>query len=614
MNYLSEEAISWAISELKATTHPFLGITFLACKEQGLPVGKTAPVRLDALTKEHLDRHHRLDPASEFLFQPFRSSKSWVRRNYASTGLQAINTQTFGGVFLHERGKTEWGFADDYVGRTKARILTLGYTRVPLAAIAIWTSKDQQWQEDTTPHDLIGEFRWQYNITRREIRELFSRQGMGALDFELFQPNKPDRKAVAYRFKPPPDADEPEGTLTAIRMKRVGPADELRLELGERLTVIAGDNGLGMSFLLDVAWWAATGGWAGRPATPFGPQGAYEAVIEYELRTVAGVQKCRSRFDAPTQSWVLQSEYPHVPGLYVYARVDGAFSVADDHRERMGKSTMDFTAREVWDGKSSQTGGLITDWVVWQIVEDEGFSLLEEVLKCLSPSDLGSLEPGTSRRLPGDWRPVPVISHPYGEVPIRYASAGVRRILAIAYMVVWSWQEHLLASAELDLEPLRRVVLLVDEIEAHLHPFWQRTILPAILRVGELLGRHVEMQTVVSTHSPLVLASLETKFSPSSDALYHLRLRGAKVVVEAQEFVKYGDVSSWLTSPVLGLRYARSKEAERAIERAKQIQLSRKPDRSEVEEVSLELMEVLPPDDLFWRRWTFFAEQAGVKL
>ena len=614
MKYFSEEAISWAIGELKATTHPFLGITFLACKERTLPVGKTTPVRLDSWRSEHLLHHHRLDPNSEFFFQPFRGAKNWVRRDYASTGLQAVNTQTFEKVLLHTRGKPEWGFANDYVGQANARIQELRYGRVPLAAIAIWMSKGEQWQEWTTLSDLIAEFVRQYNITAKERRELFSEQDTVDSDFPLFRPNKPDQKAVAYSVEPPPDAREPEGTLSAIRMERVGPADELRLDLGERLTVLTGDNGLGKTFLLDVAWWAATEGWAGRPATPFRTKDLHESLIEYELRSDAGVKKCVSHFDAPTQSWIRQTEYPQVPSLYVYARQDGAFSVADDRLVRVGEATIDFTARQVWDGKRNKTGGLIRDWVTWQTTGAEGFPLLMEVLRCLSPSDLGLLEPGRPKRLPDDWRPMPVIRHSYGEVPILDTSAGVRRILAIAYVVVWSWQEHLWESERLGLEPVRRVVLLVDDIEAHLHPFWQRTILPAILKVGELLHGDVEMQIVVSTHSPLVLASLETKFRSSTDSLYHLSLRDSKVVLESKRFVKYGDVSSWLTSPVLGLRHARSKEAERAIERAKRIQLTRKPEKSAVEEVSRELMEVLPADDPFWHRWTYLAERVGVEL
>ena len=115
-------------------------------------------------------------------------------------------------------------------------------------------------------------------------------------------------------------------------------------------------------------------------------------------------------------------------------------------------------------------------------------------------------------------------------------------------------------------------LLLADELDAHLHPFWQRTILPAILDIGELLDERMQMQIVVSTHSPFVLASLETRFDPASDALYHLHLGGATVRLKREEFYKHGDVSSWLTAPIFGLRYARSKDAEHILDQAVQLQ------------------------------------------
>ena len=37
------------------------------------------------------------------------------------------------------------------------------------------------------------------------------------------------------------------------------------MELAPRLNLITGDNGLGKSFLLDVAWWALTRKWPQRP-------------------------------------------------------------------------------------------------------------------------------------------------------------------------------------------------------------------------------------------------------------------------------------------------------------------------------------------------------------
>ncbi|MCY4399677.1 MAG: AAA family ATPase [Gemmatimonadetes bacterium] len=622
MTHISEAAITQAIEELKASTHPFLGITFLACKKFRLPVGKTVRVKLDTVTKQHLERHHSLDKGSEYFFQPFKSASNWVKGDYASSGLQGINTRTFGNVFLHERGSSEWGFRENYVDLMKSAIQRGRYRKAPLAAVAIWLAKYQEWPPDTTREGLVEDFLRRYNITPGERRALFSRASsldplpMMAEDLppSVVRSEARDLKAIAHRIEPPPDAHEPEGTLAAIEMIRVGPGDSLRLDLGKRLTVIAGDNGLGKSFLLDVAWWAATRRWAGQPAMPFGREAAHAARLSYELQTEAGRRMCYSRFEPQLQTWIHQRDYPQVPALYVYAGVDGTFSIEDDHRDGTEDEPLNLTSREIWDSKPGRMEGLIRDWVTWQLSGKKWFSLFEAVLSHLSPSDLGTLRPGSPRRIPGDPRPIPVIKHPYGETPVLYASAGVRRIMALTYVVVWAWQEHLLGSELRGLPPARRLVLLVDEIDAHLHPFWQRSILPAILGIGELLDEHLQMQVVVSTHSPFVLASLETRFDPESDTLYHLRLDRDKVRLRREEFYKHGDVSSWLTASIFGLQYARSKEAEQVLEQAMVLQSARSTDPLEVQRVSDRLKEVLPSDDPFWRRWIYFAEQAGTKL
>ena len=53
--------------------------------------------------------------------------------------------------------------------------------------------------------------------------------------------------------------------LERIELENVGPAPEMALDLQRRLNLITGDNGLGKSFLLDVAWWALTRKWPPRP-------------------------------------------------------------------------------------------------------------------------------------------------------------------------------------------------------------------------------------------------------------------------------------------------------------------------------------------------------------
>jgi hypothetical protein len=203
---------------------------------------------------------------------------------------------------------------------------------------------------------------------------------------------------------------------------------------------------------------------------------------------------------------------------------------------------------------------------------------------------------------------------PYGDVPILYASAGVQRVVALAYMLVWTWHEHLTFSAVIRRQPQRRLVLVMDEVEAHLHPKWQRTIVPALMRVIEALSTKITPQIHLATHSPMVMASAETVFDEERDDLHHLKLLGDEVVLEELTFAKMGRADAWLTSEVFGLAQARSLPAERAIERAKGLQLKPSPSPREIADVDAELALHLAADDAFWPRWRYFAEKHGAPV
>ena len=49
--------------------------------------------------------------------------------------------------------------------------------------------------------------------------------------------------------------------LERLALNNVGPAPEMALDFRPRVNLITGDNGLGKSFLLDMAWWALTRRW-----------------------------------------------------------------------------------------------------------------------------------------------------------------------------------------------------------------------------------------------------------------------------------------------------------------------------------------------------------------
>lgn len=223
--------------------------------------------------------------------------------------------------------------------------------------------------------------------------------------------------------------------------------------------------------------------------------------------------------------------------------------------------------------------------------------------------------PGPSVRVPGmGVRDVPTLELPYGPVPLPQTSAGMRRILSLAYMLVWAWTEHRAAAAQKGKESSRRIVLLWDEVEAHLHPQWQRTILPAVVRVlHQLLASadQPQVQVLATTHAPFVLASVETLFDESRDRLFNLELTANREVrLERVPWSRFGSIVEWLRSPAFDMKSGYSREAERALIAANRWLRGQREGLTR-EAVQAELERTLAGGDPFWPRW--LAATGGVR-
>ncbi len=148
-------------------------------------------------------------------------------------------------------------------------------------------------------------------------------------------------------------------------------------------------------------------------------------------------------------------------GLAFYAMADGSFAVWDAARNRSSRLSSSstrppayvFSPKQIWDGLQRDDGtwlcnGLIRDWASWQKEKGIAFTNLCAVLKALSPSAEEQFKPGELTRISlDDARDMPTITMPYGtDVPVLHASSGIRRILSLAYFLVWCWDEHLKAK------------------------------------------------------------------------------------------------------------------------------------------------------------------------
>lgn len=430
--------------------------------------------------------------------------------------------------------------------------------------------------------------------------------------------------------------------LKSLHLQNVGPAPEMKLDLAPRMNLITGDNGLGKSFLLDVAWWALTRKWpqdlnanltSGYAARP--TDVTKKATIEFEVESTTGRVKYESPYAADEQAWKGKSGRPWNPGLVIYALADGGFAVWDPARNYWKKrGNIDvqdrlpayvFSSKDVWDGlrvsvdgKPTQvSNGLVADWASWIREGRDDAKRIASVLGLLAPTTGNdSLKPGDSfaRLSVNDARDIPTVRMGYGQdVPILYASLGVRRITALAYMLSWAWREHLIASKQLAQDPSSRVVMLFDEIEAHLHPRWQRAVVPALLKVVQTLtdDAGASVQLIAATHSPLVLASVESLFDVNQDAWFDLDLEGQKVELRKRPYVRLGEVGNWLTSEAFDLKEPRSLEGERAVLAAQDVLGAKNPSLAEIEAADKLLREAgLPDIDPFWVRWDYFVEKA----
>ena len=88
----------------------------------------------------------------------------------------------------------------------------------------------------------------------------------------------------------------------------------------------------------------------------------------------------------------------------------------------------------------------------------------------------------------------------YGKLPLDYLSQGTQSIIQCLARFLLGYAEFYEFPENLREKP---AILIIDEIDAHLHPTWQRRFVPT-------LNRHFpNLQIFCSTHAPLLLAGLK---------------------------------------------------------------------------------------------------------
>lgn len=96
-------------------------------------------------------------------------------------------------------------------------------------------------------------------------------------------------------------------------------------------------------------------------------------------------------------------------------------------------------------------------------------------------------------------------------LPFDQLSDGYRNLVALAADIAWR-AVQLNPHHGADAIERSTGVVLIDEIELHLHPRWQRTVLPGLMRIFP------SVQFIVTTHSPVIISSVAAEHLRFIDA------------------------------------------------------------------------------------------------
>jgi len=424
--------------------------------------------------------------------------------------------------------------------------------------------------------------------------------------------------------------------LKSLETTGISSGRNFDLDFGSRLNVLTGDNGLGKSFVLELIWWSITGDWTERPV--IGDKGSFHnAKITSRFSHNELTDDSTSTFNPRKSRWRFSRRSALKPSLVIYATASGSFHIWDRLRNIQPDAhshgmVLDGPPMEavpyrlepeaLWNGLSidgkKKCKGLVEDLVDWQTqsspVKTAAYELFNKVLSVVS-NPLEPLVLSKPRRLYlDDIREFPVIKFSYEETPVEHCSSGVKRILGLAYSIVWAWIEHLAAAELTNEKPGDEILFLIDEPESHLHPSWQRSIIPSLLNnLTKSLVPSPAIQWVMTTHSPLVLTSIEPFFQTESDRLFCFQTGKDSVEVTQEEWSLNGDTIGWLTSDIFGLNSTRSKEAEILITEASAL-MEANSENSVLDEIEKQLTKLISNFDPFWSQWRFYREQQKLKL
>lgn len=351
-----------------------------------------------------------------------------------------------------------------------------------------------------------------------------------------------------------------------IFLENIGTFDKLELELTPGWNILLGDNGVGKSTILK----AIAVGICGKEAEPYAHRliksGKNEASIAIETgrnRYITRIFKKNGGAEIRTAGRILESEGWLVAGFPPLRTVGWERPKGPELEEGKSRPTVNDILPLI-TGEPDPRMNKLKQWIVnldyYRLKEKQESNnggkyekLLEEFFRVIK-----HLTEGISLRFKGvdlTTRQVMIISDD-GEIPIESVSQGTISLMGWIGILLQRLYEVYGDAAN----PREQFALvLIDEIDAHMHPRWQQSLVPNLVELFP------NIQFIATTHSPLIVGNRKPH------EVFTLRREqetGNHVLVErVKEPFQGWRADQILTGPLFGLQSTRDRDTQKLLER-----------------------------------------------
>ncbi len=310
----------------------------------------------------------------------------------------------------------------------------------------------------------------------------------------------------------PQSEDTAPSTLRSVTLENIGPFHSLQVEFTPQWNLLLGDNGVGKTVLLKAIAAALCGDKADPVAVAqllrAGAQKGSitlkdekrEYVVELERKTDGSV-----RIVSASLSPIIYERWL-VLGFPALRSIPMAKANGPEPLRREAPSAEDLLPL-LW-GELDDRGGDIKQWLVnldyatkseSEDLRTRGRGLTRDFFKVLQLLTPGlRLDQGPIRGINNRTYEVSVVTDS-GTVPLEFISQGTGAVMCW----IGTLLERLSETGQSRQESRNSALVLIDELDAHMHPKWQQLFVDAFRQEFK------SVQIIATTHSPLLVGSLK---------------------------------------------------------------------------------------------------------